>query len=292
MNNTEKVLYKMNELAFDNIVRIYKTELSKEVGINAGDLNGCLNNLIKEEKIVLKEKAKNMGRGKWSPYVFEVNNKSNAVSVSIQPIETESIIENYSGIQVRLLNNNGKWVIPLNDVCDGIGLDRVATRQLIDRNIELFIDYIGSCVIQSPSGKQETMVLTRDGIVGLLMKISYNRLPKDKQEKVIDFQKWAISKLTELISNGKVELIDQEHAQVQQDIGYITGMNEEQIDKVFNDIDEQFSKLINTAKSTIKKMKNQNDKVTYEKEILKKENQKWINNTLALKEKLLSANIL
>jgi arsenate reductase-like glutaredoxin family protein len=108
----------------------------------------------------------------------------------------------------------------------------------------------------------------------------------------LDFQKWAIEKLTTLISNGEVKLLEQEHSQIQNQVGNIVGMSEEEIDKLFSNMTDEVIQIVNTAKVSIKKIQKEKEQIEYEKEILKKENQRWINNTLALKEKIYQLNSL
>lgn len=191
--------------------------------------------------------------GKWMLAEYEIpsiieNSKENKSKIDVN----DYIEENFNNIPVRLIKTQKGYVIPLNDVCDGIGLNRVAARQMIERNIELFKDFQGSCVIQSPSGKQETIVLTKDGIIGLLFKISVTKIAEDKKKRVIDFQKWAINKLGILISDGKVELTEQEHAKIQTDISTITNISEEDMDKMFNDLKDVIDIKLLKVKSILK----------------------------------------
>lgn len=287
----EQLFNKMKKLSSNNVLKISKKKLAQEVGFVSAGSNSFAKHLIElenEGSIKLIEKAKNLGKGNWTENVWEIGISNNTMLV-----EQKVKYDYFKGIKLRLINHNNKWNIPLNDVCDGVGIDRVAARQMIDRNIELFKDFVSNCIIQSPAkSHQETIVLNKEGIIGLLMKISYTRLPDSKKKLVLEFQKWAIEKLSQLISDGKVELNEKEHVKVQQDVGYITGMTEEQIDKMFNEIDDYMNKLFTTAKSTIKILQNDKNKSEYEKEMLKKENQKWINHTLVLKEKLLNLNIV
>ncbi|MCK9432989.1 MAG: hypothetical protein M0R00_08530 [Candidatus Omnitrophica bacterium] len=43
-------------------------------------------------------------------------------------------IESFQGIPVRIIQKNDQGMIPLNDVADGIGIDRSGLRQLLKRN--------------------------------------------------------------------------------------------------------------------------------------------------------------
>jgi hypothetical protein len=98
-------------------------------------------------------------------------------------------------------------MIPLNDVADGIGIDRSGLRQLLKRNERVLSEYVGKVMIPSPSGEQETVCLSRDGITGILMKMDISRM-KDpqKRDKVIIFQKWAIETLSKIVKGETIPI--------------------------------------------------------------------------------------
>lgn len=106
---------------------------------------------------------------------------------------------------VRVLDkDNQKWM-PLSDIAYCIGYDRSGLNKLVDQNSELFAGMKGMVVTTTPGGSQELVCLNRDGVVGILMKLSYARI-KDpvRKQKVVQFQKWAVGVLNSVIKNGGV----------------------------------------------------------------------------------------
>jgi len=106
---------------------------------------------------------------------------------------------------VRVLDkDNQKWM-PLSDIAYCIGYDRSGLNKLVDQNSELFVGMKGMVVTTTPGGSQELVCLNRDGVVGILMKLSYARI-KDpvRKQKVVQFQKWAVGVLNSAIKNGGV----------------------------------------------------------------------------------------
>lgn len=289
----EQLLNKMKELTENNILETSKKNLALNCGFKYPSdpyFSKYLKELEEENKIILKQKAiRNSGSGNgWRNYIWEI---VNIVSDNKEIIKVNNYIEeSFNNIIMKLYKTEKGYVIPIVDIARVLKIDRQSIHDLINRNKELFESFIVSVILTSPKSGNENTCLTKDGVIGLLMKISYTRLPEEKQKLVLDFQKWAIEKLTMLISDGEVKLSKKEHTSIQNNISEIIGMTEEDIDKLFNNIDEEMAKIINTAKSSIKKLHQEKQYIEYEKEILKKENQKWINNTLALKQKLYSLN--
>lgn len=70
-------------------------------------------------------------------------------------------------------------------------------RKLFRRNERILGKYAGKVKLTSPQGTpQDTLCLQRDGITGILMKLDFSRIKdKARQEKVIQFQAWAIEAL-------------------------------------------------------------------------------------------------
>jgi hypothetical protein len=89
--------------------------------------------------------------------------------------------------------------IPINDIADGIDYDRSTLRQLYQRNKKLLIEFSGKVMIPSKDGgTQPHLCLTREGVIGILMKLDYNRIKSaEKKERIVKFQQWAIKKVNE-----------------------------------------------------------------------------------------------
>lgn len=268
----DDLLKMMQKLSLSNgMLQMTKGELAKEAGFNrASDPKFIkyLQELEKECKIMTAQKTKNLGCGRWTPCTWIVEKEKKE--------DKNVITETFHNINVRLVKKEGQYYIPVNDICDSIGYDRVAGRQLIERNKELFKGFCSDCVMQSEAGKRTNLVLSRDGVVGFLMKISYNRLSNYSKGLVLEFQKWAITKLTELIVNGKVEAAPAEQKQIQN----ILQINDEKFNKLFSEIKSniiEIDKYIDT-------MKNQRNNAV-------KSNEKYITQLIDLKNMLYSRTV-
>ena len=106
---------------------------------------------------------------------------------------------------VRVVDEYDDRWMPVADIATAIGYDRSGLKHLLKRNKELFAGLKGYAVISSPGGEQKNLCLNRDGVVGLLMKLDFLRI-KDagKREKVIAFQKWAVTVLSEKLAGKAV----------------------------------------------------------------------------------------
>lgn len=113
------------------------------------------------------------------------------------------LLEQFRDKQVRVIRNiPNRAEMPINDIADAIDYDRKALRNMVHRNNDIFGMFTGRVIMTSPSGSQETMTLTRDGVIGLLVKLDHKRV-KDpaKRQLIIDFQIWAIETLGRVMDN-------------------------------------------------------------------------------------------
>jgi hypothetical protein len=123
--------------------------------------------------------------------------------------------EQFQEIPVRVISTQKDRVIPLNDIAIGIGYDKAGLRKIVVRNEKQFAPYICKVVTTSQSvhGDQarEYLCLTRDGIVGLLMRLNIERIQDpSKQARVLEFQRWAMKTLGKVM-DGKIITPDNPH---------------------------------------------------------------------------------
>lgn len=112
------------------------------------------------------------------------------------------LLEQFKDKPMRIVRRSNEFMIPLNDIADAIEYDRKSLRNIIDRNNEVFKHFKGRVIMTSPGGSQETICLSRDGVLGLLMKLDYHRIKDEtKKQLIIDFQVWAIETLGQVIDN-------------------------------------------------------------------------------------------
>jgi hypothetical protein len=116
------------------------------------------------------------------------------------------LLEQFKNKPIRIVRRSKEVMVPLNDIADAIEYDRKSLRNIIDRNNEVFKHFKGRVIMTSPGGSQETICLSRDGVLGLLMKLDYHRIKDEtKKQLIIDFQVWAIETLGQVIDGNITE---------------------------------------------------------------------------------------
>lgn len=115
--------------------------------------------------------------------------------------------ETFHEIPVRIVQGETGPMIPLVDIADGIGYAKQNILSLFERNSELLKEDSQDIIIITGDQVAPTphTCLTRDGVIGLLMKTDYQRI-KDpaKREKILSFQKWAKETLGKVM-DGKFQ---------------------------------------------------------------------------------------
>jgi len=117
----------------------------------------------------------------------------------VAPMQSLVKTDEFMGIPIRIARRTFDDLpsIPINDIADGIDYDRSTLRQLYQRNKKLLIEFSGKVMIPSKDGgTQPHVCLTREGVIGILMKLDYNRIKSaEKKERIVKFQQWAIKKV-------------------------------------------------------------------------------------------------
>jgi len=228
--------------------------------IGSGSTPYYLGLLVKDGFLKMIKKTTKEGK-KWIPAEYEiigyiindVNDKDENESkienneVIHSKVDTNDFIEeNFNGVPMRLYKTEKGYVVPLIDIAKGLHTNWDAVNKIIIRNEELFSDYL-----YNPHDilSDELKSLTRDGVIGLLMKISYNRLSPDKKKLVLEFQKWAIEKLGQLMSNGEIKISNQEQNNIKTNVANTIGVSDEDIEKMLTDIRNSLDDNIKKVKS-------------------------------------------
>lgn len=122
-------------------------------------------------------------------------------------------IEKFQGIDIRVVVHENEVTIPVPDIATALGYERSALTHLIRRNSELFDGLTKDQYITTPNGtRQITTCLTRDGVIGLLMRMQPHHAKASGGPKLIaSFQRWAIETLGkivrgEIIQTGSLEV--------------------------------------------------------------------------------------
>ena len=243
--------FSANSYAFNNVLGI------------KGQTNIYLDILIKEGFLIKTKKAIR-GSKSWYPAEYEiigyliddVNVESkNEIESKIEDNEeihskvdvNDFIEKNFNGIPMRLYKTEKGYVIPITDIVNALDTSRQHLHKLLKENEELFNNWVVNLTLTTDSAKNKC--LTRDGIIGLLMKISYNRLTPDKKKLVLEFQKWAIEKLGLLMSTGEVKISSQEQHNIKTNVANTIGVSDEDIEKLLTNIRNSLDDNIKKVKS-------------------------------------------
>ena len=227
---------------------------NNEIGVK-GQITPYMEILIKEGFI---KKVKNAKKGKnYQPAEYEIIScmPNDDIKSNIEKDEeihskvdvNDFIEKNFNGIPMRLYKTEKGYVIPITDIVNALDTSRQHLHKLLKENEELFNNWVVNLTLTTDSAKNKC--LTRDGVIGLLMKISYNRLTPDKKKLVLEFQKWAIEKLGQLISTGEVKISNQEQHNIKTNVANTIGVSDEDIEKMLTDIRNSLDDNIKKVKS-------------------------------------------
>jgi predicted DNA-binding protein YlxM (UPF0122 family) len=293
MTNLKELLYdKMCEISNEqNMVSIQKKDLAELIGTYPANpkLTIALEELENENKIKLIQKASHSGHKHWSNWIWEIiRNKKITNKIDVN----DFIVDKFEDIEFKLYKTDSGYAMSVADIARSLHVDRQTIHDLIERNYDLFVNWLVSITLTRSNNATTNLCLLRDGILGIVMKISINRLSEDKKELVLKFQKWAIEKLGKLISEGKVELDDQEQIKVQSQMAEITNLNESQMDLLFNQFEEEFTKFLESTKIMVKSAEEKRNLAERKATDLEYQNQKWISKTQSMINKMHSYNVL
>lgn len=302
--NKEQLLNIMKVLANNEIVEAHKKDLVNLHGdTNTPQVTRLLDILEKQGYISTIEKTKNLGRGKWTPYKWKINENinipkdNNRDNVKLTDVinkntnDYENVInifnyqqEKFNNIDIDVIDTEKGKVIPVSNIYNALGLSRQAIYQLLDRNKELFY----GMVFNINMGDGDRICVNKEGIIGLLMKMQYERLKEDKRQLVLQFQKWCMKTLSALVSNGKVELKDQEQQEVKNNIGKTTGLSDKDIDMLFGDIEELLYNKLHILHKVVNELKDERNNCKIIAESEKQRSERLIAKTVELREKIYS----
>ena len=227
-----------------------------------GQTNIYLDILVKEGFLIKTKKA-TRGSKSWYPAEYEIvgclvndvveikSNIEKAEEIHSKVDVNDFIDENFNNIQMKLYNTGKGYVMPISNIVNALNIDKQTIHQLINKNEELFQDFFVNVTLTNKVGNPISRCLTKDGVIGLLMKISYNRLTPDKKKLILEFQKWAIEKLGQLMSTGEVKISNQEQSNAKINVAHTVGISEEDIEKMFAEIQNIIDNKLKEVKSLI-----------------------------------------
>ncbi len=114
----------------------------------------------------------------------------------------------FQEIPVRIVQREKDRVIPLVDIARALGYERSTLLRNVARNPELFDGMAGAVKMTTHGGLQDVVCLTRDGVIGLMMRLDAGRSQKPElKEKILKFQRWAIKALGQVM-DGKLDSVE------------------------------------------------------------------------------------
>lgn len=130
----------------------------------------------------------------------------NAVIVS-EPEPMNVSTEMFHNVPVRIMRTGKEAVFPVVDIARGIGYDRKALKQLLDRNKDDFDEYfMGVIITPTKAGIRDVRCLNRDGVIALFMLLDVKRIKdKKKRDRIREFRKWAIETLGKVMDGIPVQ---------------------------------------------------------------------------------------
>ena len=232
--------------------------------VGSGSTPYYLSLLVKDGFLKMIKKTTKEGK-KWIPAEYEIvgyivnddnvnaENESNTEKdkeIHSKVDVKDCIEEIFNNIPMRLYKTEKGYVIPISCIYKALNLTSQSIYDLLSNYKELFEPYLTSVtLVKSEKGNPNRTCLTRDGVIGLLMKISYNRLTPNKKKLVLEFQKWAIEKLGQLISTGEVKISNQEQNNIKINVANTIGASDENIEKLLTNIRNSLDDNIKKVKS-------------------------------------------
>jgi len=221
--------------------------------IGSGSTPYYLGLLVKDGFLKMIKKTTKEGK-KWIPAEYEivgyivndvkVENKSNIEKdkeINSKDDVNDYIEEKFNNIPMILYKTEKGYAVSISNIAIALDVTWDYVSQVIERNKEL----LQSSIVTIDNKKS----LTRDGIIGFIMKISYNRLTPDKKKLVLEFQKWAIEKLGQLMSTGEIKISNQEQHNIKTNVANTIGVSDEDIEKLLADIRNSLDDNIKKVKS-------------------------------------------
>jgi len=234
--------------------------LAKSFGVEGVD--GVLYRLRKLEKEGFLEKV--TSEGGYIGWAIVASQNEAGIRNDHPPI-----LENFGDVEISIFKTATGYVVPIASITKAIGTDKSSAMKLLQRNSELFESFIAE--VYDPKTKRVYKCLTRDGIIGYVIKLSSGRLSGKVKEQTIAFQKWAIETLGALLEQGTVEISPEEY---EKSLVTITGLSKENLQKV------------------VVGLKRENAELKKQKHRLAKLNEGLVGDVVYLKERLLQRNII
>ena len=142
-------------------------------------------------------------------------------------------------VQIITVEHGGKTepMIPLSEIAEKIGHERRHLWTVYKRHEETLSEYTSVLIMRTERKdglcqSYNQLCFNRDGLIGLLMKLSVKRIKsEEKRERIKRFQKWGIETLGKIVAGERaLNPAEQQLALILQDIYKRLGTIEQQLE--------------------------------------------------------------
>lgn len=124
-------------------------------------------------------------------------------------IDIHEIVDRFSDKDIRIIEQDGDFWIPVVDMARAMNYDIDKLRKIISRNIAVFSQgMLGEVTVSTPGGKQVAKAVNEVGFYSLISKISINSIEDDNiKEGIIKFQVWVANLIKQIRKDRSVKLV-------------------------------------------------------------------------------------
>lgn len=207
-----------------------------------------------------------------------INTNFNDVSVLVEPksIQIEETDNSMNFNSLRIFDSKNGKAVPVIDIAEILGVDSKTLYALINRNQEVFEDFLVESPIRAKGHNLKS--LSRDGVLGLMFLLNHNR--SSKKEELIQFKKWAMKALGQAMDNNS-SVNNTNNSNTDNSSNLYT---EVEIDSIFEKIENSYVKM----KETLVKQREDISFFESKSEELKNSNERLIAKTVFLSNRILS----
>lgn len=270
----EKLLFLANK---EGIIDISSTQLIRKLG--------CFSypqKFYKHIKVLIdKQKIDKFKVGRIIKY--KINNIKNTDNESLS---IKNLLGEFNNINIQVFDSKIGKVVPLQYIYKALEMNRQTLYNYIYNNMEL----LKGQTVKIRFGKLNInqICLTKDAILAILMKINYNSFDNHKKELILNFQKWIVEKMGKLISTGNISISQDEQKQIKSNIGKIINLKENDIDKLFEDVEDLITDKLHILHSKLNEYKEECEVQESNIKNYKEREKMWVNKIVNLREKIYS----
>lgn len=123
--------------------------------------------------------------------------------------ELQEIVSQFSGKNIRVIDEMDDFWIPIVDIANAIGYNDRNLRATLSRNVELFKDFNrGITLTRRDNGQsQEVICVNEQGFYMILAKINTNQIESEVvRNAIIEFNRWMVNEIKRIREDRAVKL--------------------------------------------------------------------------------------